>query len=798
MSANPAMIADFGIPVRRERPRMESFAKVKEKRTEIVERVIKFYDDDNADRTDEIDARLQRYAKYRMWLEPKSFPWEDSSNFAMPDLMTASQRLQDTLHNAVMSSRPVVMAKATKKHDREKEAQIDHLQDFQMFVEQPGEEIVGTLAHDFVNEGFFTAYVPWVKEERGVHEKYILGPLPEGDPLTFFQSYLEGKFPKAELVPTKDGWDWEIRRQDRKKGDKASFFTNDDGEVEVDLEYDAIRYEGPRVLPKDVQDVFHPVRCENLQIPGPSNPMGAAHVILRDYPTIDEIKRLARGKNAYYDLLTEEEKAGLDNAKMDDSHTEREQQKDALQGATEQKPEKGKGFESHKKLTRLMCFDCFDVDGDGIDEDVIFWVILETKTLLRARYLTQMFPSPTPVRPLAEAHLFPVPGRRFSIGQLEMLEGLHDAQKQFLDQGGDAGTMANAPIFFYRASSNMRPETIRMWPGEGYPLNDPKNDVHFPVMGNQNQAFMFNMLSFLQQMEERLSTIGELQLGRVPHGKASALRTVQGMQTVLSQGDARPERVLRRFFIGLTQIWRIMHMLNSAFLPKNKQYKIGGYVEPGKDPFGSVKGPEAVAGSFMFDFSANALNTSKEALSMAYQDLLGVYASELAITLGIIQPDGVYRLLRDYGKSRGPDPDKYLTPPSPQALMPKVFAEEAIAMMMDGQIPQGAPAEGAQVHLQKMIEFSESDEFGFMPNEYVATVFKPYAERVAQMAQQEMMQQQLLAAAQQFGKQAQRPGMPGPQGQMPMQGGMPMVQGGELVDETLPGAGGGANPGAPA
>jgi hypothetical protein len=55
-------------------------------------------------------------------------------------------------------------------------------------------------------------------------------------------------------------------------------------------------------------------------------------------------------------------------------------------------------------------FDCYDIDGDGVDEDVIFWVILETKTLLRARYLTQMFPSNPPLRPLAEAHLFPVPG----------------------------------------------------------------------------------------------------------------------------------------------------------------------------------------------------------------------------------------------------------------------------------------------------------------------------------------------------------------------------------------------------
>jgi hypothetical protein len=77
-------------------------------------------------------------------------------------------------------------------------------------------------------------------------------------------------------------------------------------------------------------------------------------------------------------------------------------------------------------------------------------------------------------------------------------------------------------------------------------------------------------------MEEKLTNIGDLQLGRVPQGKASALRTVAGMQTVLSQGDARPERVLRRFFIGLTQIWKIIHSHNQAFLPKNKQFLICG------------------------------------------------------------------------------------------------------------------------------------------------------------------------------------------------------------------------------
>jgi hypothetical protein len=378
-----------------------------------------------------------------------------------------------------------------------------------------------------------------------------------------------------------------------------------------------------------------------------------------------------------------------------------------------------------------------------------------------------------------------------------MMEGIHDLQKQFFDQMGDSGTMSTVPFFFYRATSNMRPEVIRMYPGEGYPLNDPQKDVNFPQVGNQGQAFGFNMLALLQQMEERLTTIGELQLGRVPHGKASALRTVQGMQTVLAQGDARPERVLRRFFIGLTQIWRIIHSLNQAFLPKNKQFLIAGHKEKNKDPYGVVDSPTKIRGEFMFDFSANALNTSKEALQMALQQMLGTYVSELNIMLGIMTPEGAYRLQRDWGKALGPDPDKYLTPPSPGALSVPIMFEDALAMIFDGQMPEGTPAEGAQVQLQKLMEFTQTDQFGLLPTEFVP-VLKAYMEKVAQQAMAEMQQQKLLAAAQQFGQNAQQPGKSGPAAGPQMQGGPAMLQNNELSDETLPMAGGGANPGAPA
>lgn len=762
------------------------------KAEEIATRINEFYTKDNEDRAPEIDARLQRYAKYRMWTEGKDWPWPDATDSAIPDMMTASMRLQDTLHNAVMSSRPPIMAKATNKMDTDKEESINHLLDYQFFEEQPGEITVGQLADDFVNEGLFTAYTPYIKETRFVTQVKLFDPIPpETAPVDYFLSLLQGLFPQASIVPDKNGWDWKILK-DEKRG-TASFFTHNDGRVEAEIAMETVVFDGPRAIRCDLQDILHPARCENLQIQSPSNPGGASHVIKRDFPSVDEIKRL--WKDGYYDLMTAEDAKKLGIVDMDETYTESEQQKDTMQGHTEQS-QKPKGAESHKQLTRLQCFDCYDINGDGLDEDVVFWMILETKTVLRAKYLGQVFPSNPPRRPFAEGQLFPVPGRRYAIGILEMMEGLHDLMKQFFDQGGDSGTIKNTPFFFYRASSSMRPEVIRMMPGEGYPLSDPKNDVNFPQMGTADQSFMFNMQSLLTQMSEKLTNIGDLQLGRVPQGKSSALRTVAGMQTVLGQGDARPERVLRRFFLGLTQIFENFHALNEVHLPKKKRFMMAGPIDPRKDPYRTIETQSDIRGKFRFTFSANVMNTSKEATQAALQDIMAAYISPLAIQMGIAKPDGIYRLLRDYGRAKGQDPDKYISPPTPGAMEPPISAEDAIALMMDGMMPRGSPMEGTQEHFQKLQEFAQSDEFGYMEGQSIP-LFRAYLEQVGQLLAQEQAQATLLKAAGQFQQGAQPGALPGPPGQVdPNAQATPPVQGAELIDETLPGAGGGANPGA--
>lgn len=740
-------------------PRKRSFSLDK---PEITKRISDFYKNDLLDRATDREQRLQRYAKFRGWTEGRDYIGDQTSDAAIPDMMTQSLKVQDTLHNAVMSSRPIVNSQAITKRDKEKQDNIDDLIDYQFFVEQSGENTIGEMAECFVNDGVYTVFIPWVKEDRKVSEVRKL-PLPEDgvDEEEYFREAIERNF--EGLI---EGSGFEYRVADGKEITRISFYTTDT-EVEMVVGRKITIFDGPKPIVKDYDEVLHPHRAVNLQRPGPSNPNGSSHVILIDYPSVDEIKSL--NKTGFYDLITKEELKKLEVVPPDESDKEGKIQKDDFQGTTETTQD----IVSHKPLTRLTVFDSYDIDNDGLDEDVIWWYILEIDALVKARYMTEMYPGTR--RPFAEAQFLPVKGRRIGISLLEMVEGTHDMIKQAFDQTVDAGTITNTPFGFYRASGSIKQEVMRLHAGELYPLADPKNDIYFPPMPQSSQSFGFNLITILGQYQEKLTNIGDLQLGRVPAGKATALRTNKGTQTILGQGEARPERILRRFFIGLVELWKQIHELNKFFLPKDKEYFVTRWQKQGASPYRTINRGE-IDGKFNFDFKANVLNTSKAALQESLGAMLEVHLNPLAVQMGLVTPDNVYRLIRDFDKSRGYDGDDYLTPPRPDSNKPKIMAEEAIAAIMDGQIPFWIPAEPAGEHLQKLQEFAESDDLGELDSEEVP-VFKLYMEDVAKLAQQEQQQAMLQQSAQGQPQQGQQGG---PVDTAPQQ-----VNENELINEEL-------------
>ena len=776
--------------IKRTRRRPEADTLTKEERSKIAQRVVKFWDDDDTARAPEKDAKLQRYAKFRQWTAARAMddPWSDA---ALPDMMADSLKLQDTLHNAVMSTRPIINSKGLNPEAAKKQKNVDLLLDFQAFIEQPGEAKMGKRVQNFVNDGFYTVLIPWIEEKQEIQEARLFPALPkEMFPSQYFQALISKVFPGAQATMAGkeeyEAWDWTVQTDKSEFGVK--FYTRKDGRIEMVTKTVAETFNGPCPIVIDWDDIAHPAKAENLQRPSASNPKGAAHVTIRFPVTIDEIKR--HRKSGYYDLLSDDDMKTLESA-TEAPLSDSKAQKATIQGVNaDQTVGSEPALRPQRSLTMLMCFDMYDVDGDDLAEDMIFWTIYESKLLVKAKRLTEMYPVNPPRRPLVRAEFI-----EDGIGLLEMMEPTHDTIKALTDQTMDNGTIATTPFFFYRASGGMRPETIRLMPGEGYPVADPSRDVNFPNIRTDSVAFGINMITLMQQGKDRLSMQNDLSFGGVPKGKSAALRTQGNMAMVMAQGEARPERILRRLFNGLAEEFCQMHELNEKFLPPEKMVRIM-QAEDADDVFLKLKGPDDISGRFTFGFGANVFNTSRQALQEALGQIMPVYISGIAVQSGIVTADGIYRLFRDWAKAWGQDPTQYLTAPSPDADKERIYAEEAIAAIHRGVAPGGVPAEagGAQEHLMKLLAFYQGDEFGHLAGESVQ-LFAAYVIEVQERMKREMQQAQMIAAANQFGKggggdQGGRPPVNPPQGA----GGPTMISGGnEMLDEALPTAGGGAN-----
>src|SRR3990167_3101152 len=363
----------------------------------------------------------------------------------------------------------------------------------------------------------------------------------------------------------------------------------------------------------------------------------------------------------------------------------------------------------------------------------------------------------------------------YGISLLELQEGLHDFLHVMLNQMTDNGDLANRPFGFYRASSGMKPEVVQLWPGDLYPIDNPQQDVFFPSLPQRDQTFGFNMVGLAKQFLDDVTQIGAIQKGQVPEGKASALRTLGTTMAILQQGSAMPEQVLRRLFAGLRQVWEQFHLLNTRFLKKRKQYLASGKLQEHEDPYREIADPQDIAIPIAWDWQPTLLNTNKGLVQQALQAIGMAVFNPLSFQLGTTGAEQYYNWQKDLIQAGTLDPLRYITKPPGVTDGPKLMAEEAIIQITSGQpIPANAgPQEPAPEHLQKLQQWSQSDEFGMLQPHFVP-LFTDWLSRVTEIIQQQMMAQQIAGAAQEFSNALGNSGSG--QGSQPTMGEAPGMQ----------------------
>lgn len=743
--------------------------------------------EDERDRGQWMEQRVQRYAKYRGWLETKDFPWRNSSNVHIPILQTAELRANAGLHNVVMTLRPLLRAKSPNTAGVDKEERVSRLVDYQLLAE-PGPDLaerrLGDYISSFLQDGNAVAYTPWVRAE-GEETLVTYRPgIPEGlAPADYIEELLLGRtesapggaqgrtggfFPADALIELDKNpevrhiFHVTYRERSREKDATVEIFSEDDGTLCLHITREVTRYDGPVMLPLAISDVLVPTRCANLQPPTAWNPDGAPDVFLRRRYRLDEIKRLKEsGDFNYLDaggldaiIASAKTSGGLGNDPADALET----QKDDLEGrehvAETSEFDEGIG---HLEVDVLIDFGRWDIDGDGLDEDVYFVVARDARVLLEARRLTERWPADRPYRPLAEAVAIPVPGRFYGISLLELGEHLYDLMKATFDQSFDAWTIANIPSGFYAASSKINADIIQWTPGQFYPVpGSPRENIYIPQWPQQNQQTALGILNLAYGFLERQMAIGPLQAGQVPTGKASALRTFGTTSAILQQGDVRADQLLIRLFSGLAQVARNFHRMNRHLLPDGKEFRVLGWDGPAAEGYQRIESVAEIDAEIDFEFRPDFLLTNPAVLSQALQSLLGVIATPLAFQLGITDPTLFSRAVRDFVRSLRLDPKLYVKAPTAEGL-PAILAGEAIAMVMDNHAVRAVPLEGAEPHLKELIEFMQSDHFAML-TEAQSGLLQAWAQEVSARLQQERVVQQAQAFQQQL-QGGQPPGL---------------------------------------
>ena len=762
-------------------PRKRAF---KIDKDQVGRQIIDDLEKDIQARGDMMDRRMSRYAKLRGILPEKHFPWENAANFWLPFMLTYSLKTKSTLENATKSQRPMLHPKSLKRTDQAKEDNISKLLDYQFFIENVGEKKLDAYISNFVDDEAVFARVHYVRKEEGYRDIRVLPPLVDDAPvIAQFLAMLPVLFESIDKergtrMLDKEGWEWELEFIDderERRTARVEFYDRDDKKIEAHIAYTTTVFDAPVVEVLDLEDVVVPSRAGNLQPPGPDNPHGTLRVSILCKSSVDAIRRGM--KSGLYDLLTKEDMEAIEKGKSQvgtgKPEEQPKEQKDAYEGS---EPAFGSKEGTDRQIVEH--YGRYDLDGDGLEEDAIFWVERSTKKTLKAVFLTQMYPGLPIKRPLSSESFIPTPNHIYGTSLPESMEPIQDMMQMLLNQHFDWGTIVNTPFFFYRPSSGMKPEVMRMAPGDGYPLDDPPKDIHFPQFQQRGDAYTINTMTLLQQFAERLSMISDPQFGRVPTGKASVFRTVGATVSLLAQGDVRSEQVLRRLFHGLGDIYQMMHRLNQRYLPESKEIRTIGISEQGQGPYKNIP-RDGIKAQVVFEFKATMLNTNKQVLSQNLSELMAMAFSPLAVQAGIVTEDEIYTLFRKKAMALDVDPDEIF--PRPPSFGPRILAEDALTAITDGEPPVGRPLEPPEEHLQKLVAFEQSPQFGLLTTPEQLAFYQGWKTRVQGI----VVQRQLLMQAAGATSNGGNGGPGGAPTTLNPENMNPQVENGEMIDETI-------------
>jgi hypothetical protein len=508
-------------------------------------------------------------------------------------------------------------------------------------------------------------------------------------------------------------------------------------------------FDGPTVRGVQVEDL--------LIVGGDGDPDKAEAVIEQDWLTASDLWTLADRKIFKSDKVEKVIESGPQK-KSGSLSAELKVQRNQNAGHS------SLDFETdHDRYHILEAYLQVDVDGSGINSNVVVWVHAKTKEILRATYLRRV--SPKGERPYAKADFILRDGQEYGAGMPEVLYPLSQEMDAMHNMRIDWGMISVMPFGFYRSSSGLDPETIRFEPGALIPVDNPQRDVYFPNIGNRT-VFGMQEEAAIQNIVERLTSISDLNLG-VMNGQGAA-RTATGARALVGEMGSNLDVYLRRLNRGWKKCLRYtLHLLQKR-CPPGLSFRLTG--EDGQDYWRYVRALDDIQGDYDIEVSANSSTSNPGIQADNAQQIMQMVNNPLAIQMGVVNPGGYFEAYKNQCIALGiKDYGKFFQ--KPQGYERNLTPEEEANRLLRGIEVQVVPGMDHQGFIEFFQHIHDTDELAgqFSQEQFIALAAQ--AKKHQQMAEAMQAAQSQQANASQMQRNAQMS-----QQQAPMGGAAPAPQ----------------------
>lgn len=373
---------------------------------------------------------------------------------------------------------------------------------------------------------------------------------------------------------------------------------------------------------------------------------------------------------------------------------------DAIEGANSTDP----AATSSESMQHRSWLEVYRWEGDlpwgkrGTDIGVAVWVIPRARRIIRCVRLDELNRrgEKTPIK----FSYIEQPGRFYPVGLAEWLRHVQAELDAIHNQRLDAGLITTVPFFFYTPMAGLAATDIRVAPGRGFPIKDPKS-VIFPQW-NWSAQWSFQEEGLVKRYAQEQAGLSEPALGSFVTKRQSAAEYLGTTSSL----EVRTDFVLEGLARSLHKLLYRIFELYQQHMPDGRVYQISTLAG---ETLVERMSRTRIQSKMMLTLTANSQQIAAQLQRDIATNMLALLINPFLVQMGVTQPDTVYAAVEKVVKASGYKGVPIHKPNTPDMSQPPDVEHRRMLM---GEQVMPSPLENFDQHLAVHMQLASRPDVG--------------------------------------------------------------------------------------